>query len=93
MLTKQICLVLGAGARHPYGFPTGSDLTNLIAGSRPNEWWPLAKEVTGLNKEDHTEFVRRLLISDVPSIDQFAGGNPASKKYAKVLIAYFVGRM
>jgi hypothetical protein len=92
MLTQQICLVLGAGASQPYGFPTGGELMQYIQDTQPDEWWPLAKEVTGFNKDDHSRFVSRLRISDVPSIDQFAGGNPASEKYAKALIAQFVGR-
>jgi hypothetical protein len=93
MLTKQICLVLGAGASQPYSFPTGGQLMELIQGTQPDEWWPLAKAVTGFDKGDHEEFVKRLRISDVPSIDQFAGGNPESEKYPKALIAQFVGRM
>lgn len=93
MLTKQICLVLGAGASQPYGFPTGSELLQFIRDAQPNEWWPLAKEVTGFDKADHENFASRLRISGVPSIDQFAGGNPNSEKYAKALIAQYVGRI
>src|SRR6266851_9310314 len=92
MLTQQICLVLGAGASQPYGFPTGSELMRYIQETQPDEWWPLAKTVTGFDKDDHAKFVSRLRISDMPSIDQFAGGNPASEKYAKALIAQFIGR-
>jgi hypothetical protein len=92
MLTKQICLVLGVGASQPYGFPTASELMQYIQNGQPDVWWPLAKAVTGFEKDDHERFVRRLRISGVPSIDQFAGGNPTSEKNAKALIADFVGR-
>jgi hypothetical protein len=92
MLTKQICLVLGAGASQPYGFPTGGELMQYIRGTQPDEWWPLAKAVTGFGPDEHAAFVSRLSGSGVTSIDQFVGGNPASEKYAKALIAQFVGR-
>jgi hypothetical protein len=92
MLTSQICLVLGAGASQPYGFPTGGELMQYITSTQPDEWWPLAKAVTGYGKNDHEAFVSRLRVSGVASIDKFIGGNPSSDNYAKALIAQFVGR-
>ena len=93
MLNHQICLVLGAGASQPYGFPTGGELMQYIQQPQADEWWPLAKEVTGFDRTDHDGFASRLRISGVPSIDQFAGGNSKSEKYAKALIAQLVGRV
>ena len=92
MLTRQICLVLGAGASQPYGFPTGGELMRLIAGPQPDEWWPLAKAVTGFDQDKHAQFISRLQESGVTSIDQFASGNQSLKKYAKALIAYYIGK-
>jgi hypothetical protein len=92
VLTKQICIVLGAGASAPYGFPPGGQLMNQICGPQPDDWWPIAKAIAGFDKYKHDEFVRRVLESGVTSIDQYAGGNPASQRYTKALIALYIAQ-
>jgi hypothetical protein len=92
LLTKQICFVLGAGASAPYGFPPGSQLMESICGSQPDDWWPLAQAIADFDRSKHDEFVLRLRQSGVTSIDQYAGGNPASQRYAKALIARYIGQ-
>lgn len=93
VLTKQICLVLGAGASQPYGFPTGGELMKFVRDTQSDDWWPLAKLVSGYGKLAHDEFVERLTFSGVSSIDQFVGQNPTSDKYAKTLICRYISRM
>jgi hypothetical protein len=93
MLTQQICLVLGAGASKPYRFPTGAELKALACGAQSEEWWPLAKAVTGFGPDEHVKFVERVIDSGVSSIDQFAGAISSYKQYAKALIAYHIGRV
>jgi hypothetical protein len=90
MITKRMCLVLGAGASAPYGFPTGSELMQQSK-QMPDEWWTLAHELLGTTKDTHDEFIRELDQSGAESLDEFAGKHPHYKDYAKALIAYRIG--
>jgi len=91
MLTKRICLVLGAGASQPYGLPTGEGLLKSVFDAPPEDWWPLA---TAIDKDRayHDHFVDELRRSGRPSLDEFVGKLQHFKRYAKALIAFHIGQ-
>ncbi len=94
MLTKPICLVLGAGASNSYGFPTGSELLDLIFGNQPDEWWDLAQRALSYRspRHFHDEFVSALRSAGSPSIDHFIGKQPKFRDYGRALIAFHISR-
>jgi len=65
---------------------------DFVCGPQPDEWWPLAKAIADFDRGKHGEFIRRVRESGVSSIDQYAGGNPASQRYTKALIARRIGQ-
>jgi hypothetical protein len=91
VITKKLCLVLGAGASSPYGFPTGADL--LTFANNPNDdWWPIAEKLFRVTRESHQEFVRERTSSGAASLDEFVGRQMRYKDYAKALIAFRIGQ-
>jgi len=91
VLTKRVCLVLGAGASAPYGFPTGAQLLDFA--DHPDDgWWPLAAQLLRATPEYHREFVRERRVSGAESLDEFVGRQARFKEYAKLLIAYRIGQ-
>jgi hypothetical protein len=94
MLTKRICLVLGAGASRHYGFPTGGELLDQIIGQQPDEWWPLAAQACDsvATQGFHHSLVSALRSAGSPSIDHFVGKQPRFREYARALIAYHISR-
>jgi hypothetical protein len=91
VITKRLCLVLGAGASQPYGFPPGSELLRTIT-RQPEEWWPLiANVLPGTTTDTHPQFLRHLNESGLRSLDYFAGAQPDWKKYIQALIAFHIG--
>ncbi len=92
MITQSLCLVLGAGASQPYGFPTGNGLLRA-ATQMPDEWWPLVGEVLpGATRASHEAFLKELAASGAESLDEFVGKRTEYKDYAKALIAYHIGQ-
>lgn len=90
VITKKLCLVLGAGASSPYGFPTAADLLNFA--NNPNKnWWPIAEKLFRATPEFHQEFARERLASGAESLDEFVGRQTRFKDYAKALIAFRIG--
>jgi|SRR6266478_7509341 len=94
MLTKRICLVLGAGASLPYGFPTGGELLDYIKGQQPDEWWPLARELFSSERvqDDHERLVSTARRLGSESIDHLVGKQTRFREYAKALVAYRISQ-
>lgn len=92
MLKTRICLVLGAGASQPYGFPTGNELLNLVLRQQPDDWWPLVANAFGTRtaSQTHEAFVSALRNAGTQSIDDFVGKQTQFRDYAKALIAFHV---
>lgn len=94
MFKRPTVFVLGAGASHPYGFPLGSGLRDLVLDwertrRRERVIWStpagLAEDL-GLERE-YAEFLRKLQMSGYPSVDQFLERNPAFTDVGKMAIA------
>ena len=90
MITKRLCLVLGAGASSPYGFPTGGDLLSF-ANKPDDDWWPIAEQLFRATPEFHQGFLRERVASGAESLDEFVGRQTQFKDYAKALIAFRIG--
>jgi SIR2-like domain len=90
MLTKKLCLVLGAGASSPYGFPTGGGLLEF-ARTPNDDWWPIAEHIFNAGPDFHMQFLAELRASGAASLDEFVGRQTRFKDYAKALIAFRIG--
>jgi hypothetical protein len=89
MITTPTVLVLGAGASHPYGFPTGERLKREICGTFSGPDTPAALLLcpqTGHHK--FFEFREAFLRSGQPSIDAFLQYRPNFLEVGKLAIAY-----
>jgi hypothetical protein len=87
MLKRPVCLVLGAGASAPYSFPTGGGLCDSVH-NMPDDWWPLANELFGANRNYHRQFVTSLRKAGSPSLDHFIGKQGQYRDYVQALIAF-----
>jgi len=89
MIETPTCLVLGAGASAPYGFPVGADLRNEIIGSvaTPNNrvWNELTK--SGYRREELSEFVAALNSSMLTSVDAFLAHRSEYSRVGKACLA------
>lgn len=90
MITKRLCLVLGAGASSPYGFPTGGELLSF-ANKPDDDWWPIAEQLFRATPTFHQEFLQERIASGAESLDEFVGRQTRFKEYAKALIAFRIG--
>lgn len=89
MIDSKIVLVLGAGASHSYGFPTGRELIHLICQRLSVELGdhrPILQRYSFQDDEIH-RFQFGLLHSNLPSVDIFLENNPQYMKIGKVAIA------
>jgi hypothetical protein len=90
LLTKSVCLVLGAGASSPYGFPTGAGLVEFA--KSPNEdWWSVAEQYFPNARALHEKFMTAYVDCGADSLDEFAGRRTEFKGYCKLLMAYRIG--
>lgn len=76
MIEKQTLLILGAGASHPYGFPTGPQLRNILLNKFPS----FASKYLGKSRWDENlakikNFVSRFEKSSDEMIDYFLATN------------------
>jgi hypothetical protein len=90
VITKRLCLVLGAGASSPYGFPTGGELLSF-ANKPDDDWWPIAEQLFRVTPDSHQEFLQERIASGAESLDEFVGRQTRFKEYAKALIAFRIG--
>ena len=74
MITNRTVLILGAGASHPYGFPTGKELRNeIILGCAGGRTPPLANSLLecGFIESQIIQFGNVLRLSGQVSVDRF----------------------
>jgi len=78
MITRSICLVLGAGASVPYGFPTGRDLLLKVSGELRKHSSPTAELLRGIGFDEKKleAFEESLRLSMLPSVDLFLVNRP-----------------
>jgi hypothetical protein len=88
MISKNIVIILGAGASIPYGFPAGSDLKDAIE----NRTY-IAKihdlfESLGITQHEAHEFQTYLRDSKLGSVDAFLENNKKYETIGKAFIAH-----
>ncbi len=71
MITKRTVFVLGAGASHPYGYPSGRELLQEIFGHLGNSHWISFLSQLGVQEKAITSFRSQLYLSQQPSVDTF----------------------
>lgn len=85
MIDKNVVLVLGAGASHPYGFPLGGKLvTNL---TKLSHRFPQRFKDWGFASNKISSFQRALRRAKVKSIDSFLESRSEFINLGKILIA------
>jgi hypothetical protein len=95
MFKRPTVFVLGAGASHPYGFPLGSGLRDIVIApergypERERAFWrhpgQLAREL-GMEKQ-YRAFTEKLRLSAYASVDQFLEKNSAFTDVGRLAIA------
>jgi hypothetical protein len=90
MIHSPITLVLGAGASHPYGYPLGSELRDLLVAPVPD--LSALVSITGIPKADIDSFAKEFLQSNLSSIDVFLERRPKLAKIGRTLIAAVILR-
>jgi hypothetical protein len=90
LITTPTVLVLGAGASHPYGFPTGERLTREICAAFSAPDTPAAQLLSTPFSETggFFRFREAFLKSGQPSIDAFLQRRPNFLQVGKLAIAY-----
>lgn len=87
MVQQKTVLILGAGASHPYGFPLGLELSQLIYSKAksisPEDAWGLYN----IKKNNIISFSESFKKSGVSSIDEFLFTRPEFIEIGKSLIA------
>lgn len=86
MIKRHTVFVLGAGASHPYGFPTGEGLVNQIISLASADPTPDAFGYNGCVDSDVKRFAKDLADSDAPSVDAFLEHRPDFLKIGKLAI-------
>jgi hypothetical protein len=88
MITSKTCLILGAGASMPYGFPSGWDLvTGLCQSTLHEERSHKILMSNGFTQETLFEFRKALTESGCESVDMFLADRPEFMEVGKVAIA------
>ena len=85
MITTPTCLVLGAGASAPYGFPLGITLRNQIARLARTRYQVI--EDAGFSEAEVRDFATRLSRSGYTSVDWFLRDFPEYLAVGKAAIA------
>ena len=85
MITKSVVFLLGAGASHRYGYPTGAQLMSRLTGVNGDQMIEL--EQSGIGQDDVWKFNKRLKDCGLNSVDAFLKKNPTFGKVAKMRIA------
>jgi len=89
MIEIPTCLVLGAGASIPYGFPSGINLRNKILRNFGTSPWPKLLSELGIEDKDLIKsFINDFNISRIQSIDKFLELRTEYLKIGKLAIAY-----
>ncbi len=95
MIDIPVVLVLGAGASHPYGFPLGTELRNIIVGSTlgdSSRFRDLIRQ-SGFEWEEFVAFQSELLLSRFASVDAFLEHRKEFVQIGKTAMAYvLIGR-
>jgi len=88
MITRSICLVLGAGASVPYGFPTGPGLLSKVSEELRKHSSPTAELLRGIGYSDKEleAFAESLYFSGQPSVDAFLVKRPEYLKLGREAI-------
>jgi|GEM_PF-772857 len=100
MIKKNTVFVLGAGASHPYGYPTGEQLLNQISSlglndqfleflektTSPNEIWKDGHD----QRTKFKKFVNELEGSGLLSVDRFMVVKPEYSQVCKYAISYIL---
>jgi len=89
MISKPTVLVLGAGASHDYGFPTGRQLMlNICRDSVQGNWlFQFLEGDMGFGGDAVDEFRQALELSQAPSIDRFLAHRAVFQRLGKAAIA------
>lgn len=89
MLTQHVVLILGAGASIPYGFPSGSTLTNQIVKELKDKGGQFTNDIldSGFEWSFLCEFRQQLDLSFQASIDAFLEHRPEFISVGKTCIA------
>lgn len=92
MIKKRTTLIIGAGASHPYGFPTGAELIELIINNLADSGYGLRKALLHCGMtDDYLDVFRNELSSSRPrSIDSFIKRDARRKTVGKMCIAYLL---
>ena len=89
MIEIPTCLVLGAGASMPYGFPSGIGLRKTILKNFKNDRWHLLLSELGFEDKDFiASFYSDFNISKILSIDKFLELQPDYLSIGKLAIAF-----
>ena len=89
MIAIPTCLILGAGASMPYGFPSGEELKWQIIdeAAQPNNNTNKALRAVGISQPRLAEFVTSFEGSKQASIDAFLATNPGFSDVGRAAIA------
>jgi hypothetical protein len=89
MITNQVVLILGAGASIPYGFPSGSTLTNQIVKELKDKGSEFTNDIldSGFEWGFLRDFCQQLDLSFQASIDAFLEHRPEFISVGKTCIA------
>jgi hypothetical protein len=89
MIKIPTCLVLGAGASVPYGFPSGIELRKrILQNNKESNWNKLLSELEFEDKDFITSFYFDFNISKILSIDNFLERYPKYLSIGKLAIAF-----
>jgi hypothetical protein len=91
MITTPTVLILGAGARYPYGFPTAKGLKELICEAFSSPSSPpsvFLSEDCNFVPEQFFQFREAFLKSGQPSVDAFLERRPKFLDVGKLAIAF-----
>jgi len=87
MIEQQTLLILGAGASHPYGYPTGAGLRTYICKEFPRVFSRLTGETVPPSAKKKAEnFADGFQKSSTASIDLFLARNPSLSEFGKKAI-------
>src|SRR5258706_9593571 len=89
MISRKVCLVLGAGVSCSYGFPSGRELWYLTSTQLGQRLDPMFSQLVGVGFQpgEVEDFGRKLAASQLGSIDRFIENNPDSSPIGRAAIA------